>query len=88
MSHIMSMFWKVVLFSGGGIILLEKCMSDSKDGPYTAHNWDMMVMAHCAGRLRSGQEYTQLLNKHSFSDVKIHKTEPVCCFDVIYARKM
>ena len=72
---------------GGAIVLLEKCLNDNKDGPAMAHLWDIAVMSRCAGRLRSGAEYTALLEGIGFRDVKIHKTNVECSVDVIMATK-
>ncbi len=68
-------------------MLYEKCLNDNKDGPWQAHAWDMMVMTHCAGGLRSGAEYEQLLKEVGFKDVKIVRTQPSCNIDVILAKK-
>ena len=68
-------------------MLLEKCLNDNKDGPSMPHLWDMIVMSFCAGRLRSGAEYTSLLEGLGFRDVKIHKTHAMCTYDVIMATK-
>lgn len=72
---------------GGGILLFEKCLNDHKDGPVSAHMWDVFIMTLCAGRLRSGKEYRQLLESVGFSEVQIHRTQEQCTFDIIYARK-
>ena len=68
-------------------MLFEKCLDDRKDGPAPAHEWDMMVLSSCGGRIRSGREYTELLTSEGFCDVTIRKTQERCSYDVIYAKK-
>ena len=80
-------YQRPVIFPGGGIILMEKCLNDTKDGPISGHVWDLLVMGHCAGRLRSAKEYRELLSSVGFEDIQIAKTQTDCSTDVIYARK-
>ena len=68
-------------------MLWEQCLNDARDGPWQGHAWDLMVMSHCAGGLRSGKQYTELLEQNGFSDVQIVKTQAACNIDVIIAKK-
>lgn len=70
---------------GGALILMEKCLNTNKDGPITASVWDMLLLSHCAGRIRSGREYSELLSSVGFKDVKVAKSQDLCTYDVIYA---
>jgi len=75
------------LKSGGGLLLMEKCMSEDKSGPVSAHVWDLMVMAGNAGRIRSGGEYTDMLMSAGFTTVTIAKSQEPCPYDIMYAVK-
>ena len=67
--------------------MFEKCLNDDKAGPMSANMWDLMVMSGCSGRLRSGQEYIQLLESCGFTNIQIKKSAERVLYDVIYARK-
>ena len=74
--------------TGGALMIFEKCMDDDKAGPVMANLWDMMVMSHCAGKLRSEPEYRELLTKHGYGDIQVTKSSNSCLYDVIYAKKL
>ena len=82
------LYVKLKLYSlGGGLLVLEKMLTEEKDGPLPALMFDISMMLGAKGRERSTSEYTSLLQKHNFSDIKVKILPPMVHRDAILARK-
>ena len=74
-------------YPGGRVILLEKCLNPDGCGPQSATLFDMYLMPHCHGKVRTKQEYTTMFNKCNFSNVNFIQSVASCLYDIIVAHK-
>ncbi len=71
--------------SGGGLVIAEKLLADSKDGPPWAQLQDINMLLVTEGRERTLGEYEALLLEAGFSDVLACRT--AAPLDIILATK-
>lgn len=73
--------------SGGGLLLLEKFLYESKDGPVDALMFDLGMLVVAEGRERTASEYLDLLEGHGFTDCESKMIPNAKWHDGILARK-
>lgn len=71
---------------GGMLIIFEKCMFDTRDGPPLASLLDVFMIPDGDGGLRSFSEYKAIFETHGFIDCGIVR-EPSSENDAIYCRR-
>ena len=81
-----SIFTNIV--SGGGLLVLEKILNDDKVGPTKATKLDMEMLVLAEGRERTLAEYTELLQKHGFSNIQAKTFDDKTQRDAILAYKV
>ena len=62
-------------------------LDDDKAGPIGALLRSLFMRTITNGKLRSGKEFKELLEKHGFVDIEVKRLDPVASTDVILCRK-
>ena len=75
------------LLAGGALIVLEKFLNATKDGPIDALMFDMGMLVGADGRERTAKEYVNLLERHGFTDCDVRTIMKAKWHDAILARK-
>ena len=75
------------LTKGGGLLIAEMLLDDDKAGPVGALLRSLFMRTITNGKLRSGKEFKELLEKHGFVDIEVKRLDPVASTDVILCRK-
>lgn len=84
----LAFFWRSrMLLLGGALLVLEKILNDTKDGPLVTLIYDLGMLISAGGRERTGVEYAQLLAKYGFVDIEIKLMSNAHSRDAILARK-
>ncbi|KAK2551101.1 putative bifunctional dTTP/UTP pyrophosphatase/methyltransferase protein [Acropora cervicornis] len=73
--------------SGGGLLIAEMLLDNDKAGPIGALLQSLFMRTITNGKLRSGEEFKELLEKHGFVDIEVKRLDPVASTDVILCRK-
>ncbi|XP_074620851.1 acetylserotonin O-methyltransferase-like [Acropora palmata] len=73
--------------SGGGLLIAEMLLDDDKAGPVDAILRSLYMRTIGNGKLRSGKEFEELLEKHGFDHIEIKRLDPGAGTDVILCRK-
>ena len=73
--------------AGGALLVLEKCLHESKTSPFDTVFFDVGMLVCSEGRERTGQEYKALLKRHGFSSVQLKVLPNSPYRDAILARK-
>ncbi|KAK2551102.1 putative bifunctional dTTP/UTP pyrophosphatase/methyltransferase protein [Acropora cervicornis] len=72
---------------GGGLLIAEMLLDDDKAGPVGAILRSLYMRTIGNGKLRSGKEFEELLEKHGFDHIEIKRLDPGAGTDVILCRK-
>ena len=75
------------LAKGGGLLIAEMLLDDDKAGPVGAILRSLYMRTIGNGKLRSGKEFEELLEKHGFDHIEIKRLDPGAGTDVILCRK-
>ncbi|XP_078723538.1 acetylserotonin O-methyltransferase-like [Lampetra fluviatilis] len=70
---------------GGGVLIIETLLREDRTGPITAQIHSVIMLMHTVGKERTATEYTELLTKAGFRDVRVAHTGKT--FNAILARK-
>ena len=84
--HHLTSHTTLLFLSGGAILLVEALLDDDKRGPVRVHLESLVMLAATGeGKERSGKEYGEMLTKHGFVDVEVHREGTL--LDGVLARK-
>lgn len=75
------------LAKGGGLLIAEMLLDDDKAGPVGAILRSLYMRTISNGKLRSGKELKELLEKHGFDHIEIKRLDHGAGTDVILCRK-
>ena len=81
--------WDLDLISivGGQLLLLDSVLTDDRVSPVASVMWDMLMLAHDHGTVRSGKQFQEMLNAAGFKDIKFALTHGGCSYHLICATK-
>ena len=72
---------------GGALLVLEKMLNESKDGPVQTLIFDIGMLIGAEGRERTSTEYIDLLEGHGFQDCHVKLISTAQWRDAVLARK-
>ncbi|KAL5004121.1 hypothetical protein ScPMuIL_017577 [Solemya velum] len=75
------------LSPGGSVLIMEKVLTEEKDGPDLGITNDLVISLMSQGRERTGAEYNSLLCRHGFRNVVIRHIEGYNYYDAVMAKK-
>ncbi|KAK3097399.1 hypothetical protein FSP39_009310, partial [Pinctada imbricata] len=88
-SHVDTLLQKVYsrLPPGGTLMVLEKLLNESRDGPELAVANDFVLTLLCKGQERTETEYRALFSKHGFNNLQVKRVGGINYYDVMHMTK-
>lgn len=86
-----SIYININVFSlppGGALLLFDKLLNETRDGPLMSTTWNLVMAAHFEGGLRTQTDFEKVLTENGFRNVKVQRMSDLCPYDVLYAQKV